>query len=29
VRERGRVERDLVGTWLVSHHADASAGLRG
>ena len=28
VRERGRVERDVVGIWLVSHHADASAGLR-
>jgi cytochrome P450 len=28
VRERGRVERDVVGIWLVSHHADVSAGLR-
>ena len=28
LRERGRVERDVVGIWLVSHHADASAGLR-
>ena len=28
VRERGRVERDVVGIWLVSHHADTSAGLR-
>jgi hypothetical protein len=29
VREPGQVERDLVGTWLVSHHADASAGRHG
>ncbi len=28
VRERGRAERDVVGIWLVSHHADTSAGLR-
>ena len=28
VRERGRIERDVVGIWLVSHHADVSAGLR-
>jgi pimeloyl-[acyl-carrier protein] synthase len=28
LRERGRIERDVVGVWLVSHHADASAGLR-
>ena len=28
LRERGRIERDLVGIWLVGHHADVSAGLR-
>jgi cytochrome P450 len=28
LRERGRVERDVVGIWLVGHHADVSAGLR-
>jgi len=28
VRERGRVERDVVGVWLLSHHADVSAALR-
>jgi cytochrome P450 len=28
LRERGRVERDVIGIWLVGHHADASAGLR-
>jgi len=28
LRERGRIERDVVGVWLVSHHADVSAGLR-
>jgi cytochrome P450 len=28
LRERGRVGRDVMGIWLLSHHADASAGLR-
>ena len=28
LRERGRIERDVVGVWLISHHADVSAGLR-
>ena len=28
VRARGRVERDVVGMWLATHHADCSAGLR-
>ena len=28
LRERGRVERDVVGIWLVPGHADCSAGLR-
>jgi cytochrome P450 len=28
LRERGRVERDVVGIWLLGHHADCSAGLR-
>ena len=28
VRARGRVERDVVGTWMATHHADCSAGLR-
>lgn len=28
VRERGRVEQDVVGVWMVTHHADNSAGLR-
>ena len=28
VRERSRAERDVVGIWLISHHADTSAGLR-
>ncbi len=28
VRERGRVERDAVGVWLLAHHADVSAALR-
>ncbi len=28
LRERGGITRDVVGTWLVTRHADASAGLR-
>ncbi len=28
LRERGRVERDVIGIWLIGHHADVSAGLR-
>ena len=28
VRERGRAERDVLGIWLATHHADCSAGLR-
>jgi cytochrome P450 len=28
LRERGRIERDVVGVWLIGHHADVSAGLR-
>jgi cytochrome P450 len=28
LRARGRVERDVIGIWLVGHHADVSAGLR-
>lgn len=28
LRESGRVARDVVGLWLLSHHADVSAGLR-
>jgi pimeloyl-[acyl-carrier protein] synthase len=28
LRERGRIERDAVGVWLVGRHADVSAGLR-
>lgn len=28
LRENGRVARDVVGLWLLSHHADVSAGLR-
>ncbi len=28
LRERGRVEQDVVGIWLVPGHADCSAGLR-
>lgn len=28
IRAAGRVARDVQGTWLVSHHADANAGLR-
>jgi cytochrome P450 len=28
VRERGRAERDVVGVWMATHHADCSAGLR-
>ena len=28
VRARGRAERDVVGVWLATHHADCSAGLR-
>ena len=28
LRERGRIERDVVGVWLVGHHVDVSAGLR-
>jgi hypothetical protein len=28
LRERGRVERDVIGIWLATHHADCSTGLR-
>ena len=28
LRERGRVERDVLGIWLVCSHADANSGLR-
>jgi len=28
LRERSRAERDVVGAWLVPHHADCNAGLR-
>ena len=28
MRERGRVERDVIGIWLATHHADCSTGLR-
>lgn len=28
LRERGRVERDVVGVFLLGHHADVNAGLR-
>lgn len=28
LRESGRIGRDVLGIWLLSHHADASAGLR-
>jgi hypothetical protein len=28
VQARGRAERDVVGAWLATHHADCSAGLR-
>jgi cytochrome P450 len=28
MRERGRVERDVIGVWLATHHADCSAGVR-
>ena len=28
IRAAGRVARDVQGTWLISHHADANAGLR-
>ena len=28
LRDSGRVARDVVGLWLLSHHADVSAGLR-
>jgi cytochrome P450 len=28
LRARGRVERDVVGVWMATHHADCSAGLR-
>ena len=28
LRARGRAERDVVGIWLATHHADCSAGLR-
>ncbi len=28
LRERGRVARDVLGIWLVTHHADNSSGLR-
>ena len=28
VRARGRAERDVVGVWMATHHADCSAGLR-
>jgi cytochrome P450 len=28
LREAGRVSRDVVGVWLLCHHADVSSGLR-
>ena len=28
LRESGRIGRDVLGMWLLSHHADSSAGLR-
>ncbi len=28
LRERSRIERDVIGVWLVGHHADVNAGLR-
>ena len=28
LREQGRVSRDVVGVWLLCHHADVSHGLR-
>ena len=28
LRARGRAERDVIGIWLATHHADCSAGLR-
>ena len=28
LRESGRVSRDVLGSWLLGHHADASSGLR-
>ena len=28
LRARGRVERDVVGIWLATHHADCSTGVR-
>jgi cytochrome P450 len=28
MRARGRVERDVVGVWMATHHADCSTGLR-
>ena len=28
LRESGRVSRDVLGIWLLTHHADASSGLR-
>ena len=28
LREGGRVARDVVGIWVVCHHADVSSGLR-
>ena len=28
LREQGRVSRDVVGVWLLCHHADVSSGLR-
>jgi|KBSSwiStaDraftv2_1062776.scaffolds.fasta_scaffold02716_7 cytochrome P450 len=28
VRSRSRAERDVIGIWLATHHADCSAGLR-
>ena len=28
LRERSRAEQDVIGIWLVTHHADSSAGLR-
>jgi len=28
LRERGRVDRDVLGIWLLGHHGDTNAGLR-
>ena len=28
LRDRGRVERDVIGIWFATHHADCSTGVR-